>query len=121
MLFRSGQSSVIGNYRAGTAIVGQGFIQSKIENFITNRNEIHSVVVYPNPVVDLATFKFSPAVEFSAKLFIFESRGRLVYSVQGEVHQNTLTVDLSQLAQGVYFAMIETTNHTFSTKILNLK
>jgi hypothetical protein len=77
--------------------------------------------MYPNPVTESANFQFSSDIGTTATLYVFDSRGRLVFNQQGEPKQNILTYDLSLLSEGVYFATIETSNYTFSTKIIKTK
>lgn len=117
-----GQTSVIGNYKAGSIFVGQGYIQSKTTKGKSAIVEDKaSVVVYPNPVIDRVTFQFSSLVNTTVTLHLFDARGRLVYKTEDEVLQGTVTIDLSPIAQGVYFAKLETSKNSFSTKILKSK
>jgi len=79
------------------------------------------MIAYPNPVLDVANFQFSSPIGTTATFFLFDSRGRLVYSKEVELTQNTFTINLSMVSEGVYFAKIATSNYTFSTKIIKSK
>lgn len=115
-------NSVTGNYKTGNLMIGQGYIQSlgTVEKIIPIQNAI-SMIVYPNPILDSVTFKFSSDIGASATLYLFDSRGRLIYHQLGEPQQNILKYDISQIAEGVYFAKIETKNYIFTTKIIKIK
>lgn len=117
-----GQSSVIGTYKSGNLIIGQGYIQSigVAKNPSPILNSV-SMIEYPNPVLDVANFQFSSSIGTIANLYLFDSRGRLVYSKEVELTQNNFTIDLSMVSEGVYFAKIETSHYTFSTKIIKSK
>ncbi len=117
-----GQSSVIGTYKNGNLIIGQGYIQSiGLAKNSSSAIRPVSMVQYPNPVLDLANFQFSSSIGTIANLYLFDSRGRLVYSKEVELTQNNFTIDLSIVSEGVYFAKIETSHYTFSTKIIKSK
>jgi hypothetical protein len=114
-----GQSSSIGNFRTQKVVVGQGYIQSVgIVNFSTPLPNTFSAAVYPNPVIDIATFKFSSNLESTLTINFFDARGRLVYKHKAQLNQNYLSISLSALSAGIYFVKFETPNTTFSTKIL---
>ena len=115
-------NAAVGNFKNPKLIVGQGYIQSfGIAKSASPIKEVVSMLVYPNPVSDIANFQFSSDIGTTATLYVFDSRGRLVFNQQGEPKQNILTHDLSLLSEGVYFATIETSNYTFSTKIIKTK
>lgn len=118
-----GQSNAtVGNYKNSTLIIGQGYIQSSgIAKSALPIVEKITMMVYPNPVIDIINFKFSHEIGTKATFNLFDSRGRLIALQTVEPKQNNFTYDLSTLAQGVYFARIETTNQSFTTKILKSK
>jgi hypothetical protein len=112
----------VGNFKNPKLIIGQGYIQSfGIAKSTLTIREIVTIKVYPNPVVDIANFKFSSEIGTIVTLDLFDSRGRLIIHQLVAPKDNSFTYDLSELAQGVYFAKIETTNQTFSTKIFKSK
>jgi hypothetical protein len=118
-----GQSNAaIGNFRNTNLIMGQGYIQSYAKpKFNTPTKSLVSVIVYPNPVVDNANFKFSTNVGTTALIQLFDSRGRLVFSQQQPIENEEAAVSLAPLSEGVYFTKIETKDAIFSTKILKSK
>jgi hypothetical protein len=115
-------NAAIGNFKNPKLIIGQGYIQSfGIAISTLPIREIVTMVVYPNPVVDIANFKFSSEIGMMATLDLFDSRGRLIVHHLVEPKNNSFTYDLSMLSEGVYFAKIAITNQTFSTKIFKSK
>lgn len=112
-------NAMIGNYKIANLVIGQGYIQSFAlgSNSLPIQNPI-SMILYPNPVIDKITFTFSSNIGEKAQLYLFDSRGRLIYSHLAELYQNSSKYDLSNIAEGVYFAKIETSNHIFSTKLI---
>jgi Secretion system C-terminal sorting domain len=115
-------NAAVGNYKNSKLFIGQGYIQSYgiAKNNLTIQ-EVITMLIYPNPVMDIVNFKFSSEIGTIVTLDLFDNRGRLIIHQQVEPNDNSFTYDLSELAQGVYFAKIETTNQTFSTKILKSK
>lgn len=115
-------NAAVGNYKNPQLIIGQGYIQSfGIAKSTSPIREIVAMMVYPNPVIDIANFQFSSTIGTSVNFYLFDSRGRLVYSKEAGLTQNNFAIDLSMVSEGVYFAKIETSNYTFSTKILKSK
>ena len=115
-------NAAVGNFKNPKMIIGQGYIQSfGIAKNTSPIQDVVSMLVYPNPIIDTVNFQFSSDIGTTATLYVFDSRGRLVFNQQGEPKQNILTYDLSLLSEGVYFATIETSNYTFSTKIIKTK
>ncbi len=118
-----GQSNAaIGNFRNTNLVMGQGYIQSYAKpKFTTPTKSLVSVIVYPNPVVDIANFKFSTNVGTTALIQLFDSRGRLMFSQQQAIENEEATVSLTTLSEGVYFTKIKNQDAIFSTKILKSK
>jgi len=115
-------NAAIGNFISPKLILGQGYIQSfgLLKNTMSIQ-EVVTMIVYPNPVIDIANFQFSSDIGSKTTLYLFDNRGRLIYNQIGKPKQNILIHDLSILSEGVYFAKIETSKHTFSTKIIKTK
>lgn len=115
-------NAAIGNFKNNTMAIGQGYIQSYGKaKFTSPTKTLISVVAYPNPVVDQVNFKFSSNVGTTAIISLFDNRGRLVHSEKQAIDQEVASLSLAFLAEGVYFAKIETKDHHFSTKILKSK
>ena len=115
-------NAAVGNFKNPKLIIGQGYIQSfGIAKSTLPILEIVTMMVYPNPVVDIANFKFSSEIGMIATFDLFDNRGRLIVHQLVGPKNNSFKYDLSMLSEGVYFAMIETTNQTFSTKIFKSK
>ncbi len=115
-------NAVIGNFINSKLIIQQGYIQSP--NRIKNNSlfkEAGLMIVYPNPIINNVIFKFSHEISDNAVLYLFDSTGKLAYQQLTEPKENSFTYDLSLISEGVYFAKIETSKHTFSTKIIKTK
>ena len=87
-------------------------IDNKIIN--TNRidsltNEIHKVVIYPNPSNGIVNIKTNEPIE----LTIFDSNGRIIFNEMKIT--NDINIDLSQFSKGIYFAK----TNSISTQELN--
>ncbi|WP_310595688.1 T9SS type A sorting domain-containing protein [Flavobacterium sp.] len=115
-------NSSIGNFKNPKLIIGQGYIQSfAIASTSVPTQKSVTVIVYPNPVYEIVNFKFSSPIGTSTTLYLFDSRGRLVFSQRDEFIQDILSVNVSSLSEGVYFAKITSSIYTFSTKIIKSK
>lgn len=115
-------NAAIGNFKNNTMAIGQGYIQSYGKAKFTSPTKVSiTVVAYPNPVVDQVNFKFSSNVGTTATISLFDNRGRLIHSEQQAIDQEVASLSLAVLAEGVYFAKIETKDYQFSTKILKSK
>ena len=115
-------NAAVGNFKNPKLIIGQGYIQSfGIAKSTFPIREIVTMMVYPNPVVDIANFEFSSEIGMIATLDLYDNRGRLIIHQIIDPKNNSFTYNLSMLSEGVYFAKIETTNQTFSTKIFKSK
>lgn len=115
-------NATIGNFKNNSMVIGQGYIQSYGKAKFSSPIKIQvAVVAYPNPVVDQVNFKFSSNVGTTATISLFDNRGRLVHSEKQAIDQEVASLSLAVLAEGVYFAKIETKDHHFSTKILKSK
>ena len=115
-------NAAIGNFKNNSMAIGLGYIQSYGKAKFTSPTKVAvSLVAYPNPVVDQVNFKFSSNVGTTAIISLFDNRGRLVHSEKQAIDQEAASLSLAFLAEGVYFAKIETKDHHFSTKILKSK
>ncbi|QLH44928.1 MAG: T9SS type A sorting domain-containing protein [Bacteroidota bacterium] len=65
---------------------------------------VNNVMVYPNPVRDLLTVEVTSEIAQNTVVKVFDMSGRLVKQIQAnaEIGVNTLTVNLSDVASGVY-------------------
>lgn len=117
-----GQQSIIGNAKISTAIVGQGFQQSRIPTSGTlSLIEQISTTTYPNPFIDQINFQFSKPVNGTITITIFDLLGRLVYKDEKEAIQNRLTLYDLHFPQSEYLVKLSAPNYNYSTQILQSK
>ncbi len=86
-----------------------------IEN-ISEESTTKEVIVYPNPVINQATFRWNKTGEFN--LTIFDLSGRKIYSDSGNADRTEWVIDKYQVKPGVYVYRIETGNRTLSGKVV---
>ena len=114
-----GQQSVIGNYNKNGVTYSQGFQQNVWSKYIisTENNPIKAVV-YPNPFISTINFQFLQSIKETISVALFDVRGRLIYSEDKKATDNTLILELTNLASSNYLVRLSTTNYTYYTKIL---
>ncbi|MCF8321081.1 MAG: T9SS type A sorting domain-containing protein [Flavobacterium sp.] len=116
-----GQQSVIGNHKNSNFIVGQGFQQSNKMKSSSPSITVIKVIAYPNPFVERVNFKFSNSVEGPVKITIYDIVGRLVFTDEKPLINNTVSYDNLFFAEGEYFAKLTANNFTYSTNLLKRK
>ena len=79
-----------------------------------NENGI-SITVFPNPFTAIVQLTFSEPLANRSYIRIFESTGKMVYSILVPAESGQAEIDLSQLPEGIYFLLLS--DHT--GKILN--
>lgn len=82
-----------------------------------NNFENDIVLLYPNPVQDKVTIVFSDT-NFSGNLVLFNSIGQQVGSF--DISETNASVNLENLASGLYFYQLKTANKTTQGKLLKL-
>jgi hypothetical protein len=115
------QQGTVGTYTSKKGIVSQGFQQSKISNKAPLITDAITTLVYPNPVLDVVNFKLSKPVDGKIAVSFFDVNGRLIFSQEKELVNNTITITNLMLASGEYFVKLEGNNYSFGTAILKLK
>ncbi len=85
-------------------------------------NEISklSLNIYPNPVTETATINLSE-INTASELMIFDNMGRNVYSQALNASQENVTINVSDLASGLYHINITSNNSIFTTKFSVVK
>lgn len=78
-----------------------------------------SVNVYPNPIQDIATVEFQLENNAELNLSIMNILGQVVYTelVKATSGKNKMSVDLSNLKDGVYLVQMNINNETITKKI----
>ena len=82
-----------------------------------NNFENDIVLLYPNPVQDKVTIVFSDT-NFFGNLILFNSIGQQVGSF--EISETNASVNLENLASGLYFYQLKIENKTTQGKLLKL-
>ncbi len=82
---------------------------------------VYKMGISPNPTTNQTTLQFTLPQEMTIKIAIYDMTGRLVKAVsKGKMSSgdNTISVDLNNLASGVYTYTLETENGERATKRL---
>ena len=80
-----------------------------------------NAVVYPNPVKDIANLVINPGNSSSVKVYVMDTRGRVVLNSTFKARENTLStlqIALPQLADGIYLVVINTESGRITQKII---
>ncbi len=117
-----GQTSVIGNFKTSSFLIGQGFIQSKqgFQNSVLPPSLLE-VKTYPNPFVSEIHFKLSSEVTSPVVLCVFDNRGRLVYKTVKIPVDLVITITDLYLSEGTYIVKLTGTNLNYTTQILSTR
>jgi uncharacterized repeat protein (TIGR01451 family) len=82
--------------------------------------EIERVLVYPNPVVDIARVKIDSKTSGQSQVFIVNSNGQVVRSERVQLREGIQRIDLQvgNLSSGTYFIEMHTPSGKFSRKLI---
>ena len=83
--------------------------------------EVYKMAISPNPTTNQTTLQFTLPQEMSVKIALYDMTGRMVKAVsKGKMQSgnNAISVDLNNLAAGVYTYTLETENGERATKRL---
>jgi hypothetical protein len=81
---------------------------------IANNQETHFMLT-PNPASDKITLYFTDPV-FNCKLYLADSSGRILFTE--EVNGSEKTIDVSKLAKGMYFVILNEKNEIYQTRFI---
>ena len=115
--FTVGQQSVVGT-RTGNITVQQGFQQSNWNKIIAQNNVSVSTSTFPNPFLDRINFTFTGSVGDTISLHIYDVSGRLVFTDNLQVVEQTTSIDLKHLPSANYFIQLSNLNYLYYTKII---
>lgn len=117
-----GQQSITGTYNTSELRVEQGFQQSnlKINTNATHENDI-KITVYPNPFNDRINFQFSKPVNETVSVTFFDVLGRIVFTNETALTENTLTLSNLNFADGEYIVKVATKNYYYTINLLKSK
>ncbi len=76
--------------------------------------------VYPNPATSTVTIGFTSDAPTSYRLIASDVTGRTAVNTKGEATagRNEISIDVSQLASGIYLLQIDLSGHMLTTKLV---
>ncbi len=85
-------------------------------------NDIVVSEAYPNPAVSLSTLEVKSPVSGPAIVHFYDTTGKMVFEQNDvfEVGQNSLSLDLQNLASGLYHVVLSFDNRRFTRKIVKM-
>jgi hypothetical protein len=106
----------IRTYKNSTAVVTQGFLQTRItiteikdiENFGNIRDL--NVKIYPNPVVDHLQIEKESEINQKIIIDLVDLEGKKLYTNQMNPNEQKIFIDFNQFQGGVYLLKISTIN-----------
>lgn len=113
-----GQQSIIGTYIAPEIAVQQGFLQSLSKLVTKSRTEDISVILHPNPVVDIATISFSSSPGPIVSVFVYDILGRFILKQDIANNNNLILIDLKSLPSSKYIVKVYSSKIIFSKTII---
>src|SRR5690606_28343602 len=83
-------------------------------------SKVSGLEVYPNPTTGLLNIHLSIDNSSNAIVHVYDMKGSLVRIGSKTLHtgENTITIDLNNLPQGVYNANVSISGKTYSAKII---
>jgi carbonic anhydrase/acetyltransferase-like protein (isoleucine patch superfamily) len=76
----------------------------------------NTIAIYPNPATSALTFEFTDAIPANCSISIYNSIGSKMETTV--VNNKKMQVDVSNYAQGIYYAVISGVNTSWSSKII---
>lgn len=115
-----GQQSLTGNSNKNY-IVMQGF-QMNVwgNNSIPNSLEGIKTIAYPNPFVGTIHFMFSKPITESIEVYVFDLLGHIILRQNRKLDNNSLTIDMPNIAEGEYFIKLISKNYTYTGQLLKI-
>jgi len=111
-----GQLSIIGSF-SGNLVVQQGFQQSYWDNHLNSSNPI-LVSISPNPFTELIEYSISDLKNEKIAIHIFDVNGKIVYSKEHFVENQSITLKLSKLSNGMYLVKLNKKGFNHFSKII---
>lgn len=102
----------------GTCDYTQPIILGDGTSGLEDKNYSSGIQIFPNPAHSTATLKFEKAVEEKAMLSILSTEGRLVQRIEIAAGTEQIELNLNDLQQGMYFAMIRYRGVLIKEKLL---
>ena len=111
-----GQLSIIGSF-SGNLVVQRGFQQSYWDNHLNSSNPI-LVSISPNPFTELIEYSISDLKNEKIAIHIFDVNGKIVYSKEHFVENQSITLKLSKLSNGMYLVKLNKKGFNHFSKII---
>ncbi|WP_160289459.1 T9SS type A sorting domain-containing protein [Psychroserpens mesophilus] len=113
-----GQTSVIRTFNAQNYSLRQGFLQPVHASFLNDNSDSNlDAVVFPNPFSQSITIIFNEPIFDELTVYVSDVMGRTVHSQIYHPTQN-LTIQLSNVANGVYVLHVRMRQKIMITKII---
>ncbi len=79
---------------------------------ITDIIGLHSLNVFPNPTSNMANLEFISATKQAVQISIIDVNGKIIMtqSINSNTNKNTIALDLSSYAKGIYLVKLQTNN-----------
>lgn len=115
-----GQLSPIGQKNIDNAQIIQGFQQPNWDSLIaTNQiNNNEDVTIFPNPVIDYLSVKFSNSETGKLKFLILDIQGKLILKGEIDINSFRSSIDMTQIPKGAYLLYITNENLNLYKKII---
>lgn len=88
---------------------------------IAESNEDAGISIYPNPATNRVTINFSSANTQSGTLRILDALGSVVFEKQINANTQNAEVDISGVANGIYFVSLNSENFNRKSKLIIAK
>ena len=111
-----GQLSITGSF-SGSLVVQQGFQQSYWDNHLNSSNPI-LVSISPNPFTELIQYSISDLKNEKIAIHIFDVNGKIVYFKEHFVENQSITLKLSKLSNGMYLVKLNKKGFNHFSKII---
>ena len=111
-----GQLSITGSF-SGNLVVQQGFQQSYWDNHLNSSNPI-LVSISPNPFTELIQYNISDLKNEKIAVHIFDVNGKIVYFKEHFVENQSITLKLSKLSNGIYLVKLNKKGFNHFSKII---
>ncbi|MGB6035699.1 MAG: T9SS type A sorting domain-containing protein [Cryomorphaceae bacterium] len=114
-----GQGSVIGNFKSEKLTLRQGFLQPTVRVYRRVEYDETEVEVFPNPFTESIQVQFTNATKGLAQIRLFSVDGALLKTFEKQM-DGSISLILSELAQGLYILQVSTGGGQYATKIQKL-
>jgi len=83
---------------------------------VSENDQAHEMLVFPNPASSMVTFKMKESVEKINSIALYDIHGRQV--AESHPHSHTAVIDVTHLANGIYLAKITAGEHMITRRVL---